>query len=63
MVETGLDTNTTNVLDKKVTIDDESQLFETPSKNNHGATSTRSQVLLGSDSMRFKNNNTSYMTG
>ena len=51
------------MLDKNVTVDDDSQLFETPRKKDHGDTKTISQILLIYYWPQCKNNNTTKMTG
>ena len=55
--------HTTNMLDTNVTVDYNSQLFLTPRRRNHGATEISAQVLLRSDSLQYKLNNTTYMIG
>ena len=51
------------MLDKNVTVDDDSQLFEIPRKKNHSDTAIDAQVLLGSDSLLCQHNDTTHRTG
>ena len=54
--------HTTKMIDTNVTVDDDSQSFETPGKK-HCKTEPMAQVLLGSDSIQHQQNNTACMTG
>ena len=51
------------MLDTNFNVDVDSQSFEPPRENNHGATETSAQVLLGYDSLQYQHNNTIHMTG
>ena len=44
------------MFDTNVTVDDESQLFKTPMKKNYGVTTTSTQNLLVSDTMKCQHN-------
>ena len=51
------------MLYKNVTIDDDSQYFETTSKNKHSATVKSNKVLLWSDTFKCQHNTTTHMKG
>ena len=56
-------TNTTNMLDKNVTVDYESKFLKPPGKDKHCATARSTKVLLGYDSLKYQKNNTTDMKG
>ena len=48
-------------LDTNVTVDENSQFFATPRKNNHSTTEPSTQVLLVSDTLPYQQNTTTHM--
>ena len=54
--------HTTNMLDKNLTIDGDSQSFENPRKHNNSVTAPNSQVPLEYDTLQCQQNTTPHMT-
>ena len=46
-----------------ISVDDNSQSFEMTHKNNHSVTAPSAHFLLGCESLKYQDNNTTHMPG
>ena len=55
--------HSTQMLDSIFTVDDDAQLFETPTGKNKIATATSAHILVGSNTLQYQHNKTTHRTG